>query len=85
MLDGIKELTLQVSYLIPLVFRWFDSKGFPVIKYTCIPCLKIATLCLCLMWFDYFYGSIAYSDPCQTSKTAFFCENGYLQRGNLLA
>ena len=47
MLDGMEELTLQVSYLIP--FIWFRSKGclkgFPVIKYTYVGCLKVA------MWF----------------------------------
>ena len=57
MLDGIKELSLQVSYLIP--FIWFRCKGcfkgFSVIKYTYVACLKVA------LWFvsalsDFFYG-----------------------------
>ena len=43
MLDGMEELTLQLSCLIP-----FKScfKSFPVIKYTYVPCLKVAMLCV---------------------------------------
>ena len=43
MLNGMEELTLQVSYLIP-----FKScfKVFPVINYTYEPCLKVAMLCV---------------------------------------
>ena len=43
MLNGMEELTLQVSYLIP-----FKScfNGFPVIKYTYVPCLKVTMLCV---------------------------------------
>ena len=39
----MEELTLQVSYLIP-----FKScfKGFPMIKQTYVPCLKVAVLCI---------------------------------------
>ena len=41
MLDGTEEQTLQVSYMIP-----FKScfKGFPVIKYTYVPCFKVTML-----------------------------------------
>ena len=43
MLDGLEELTLQVSYLIP-----FKScfKVFPVIKYTYVPSLTVDMLCV---------------------------------------
>ena len=47
MLDGMEELTLEVSHLIP--FIWFRCKGcfkdFPVIEYTYVACFKVA------MWF----------------------------------
>ena len=47
MLDGMEELTLEVSHLIP--FIWFRLKGcfedFPVIEYTYVACFKVA------MWF----------------------------------
>ena len=47
MLDGMEEVCLQVSYLIP-----FKScfKGFPVIKYTYVPCLEVAMLCVFALW-----------------------------------
>ena len=55
MLDQLEELALQVSHLIP--FIWFGCegcfKGFPVIKYTYLACLKVA------LWFVFaicFYG-----------------------------
>ena len=58
MLDGMEELTVQVNYLIPFIsFRSKGCfKGFAVIKYTYVPCFKFTVLCLCLMWFDCFYG-----------------------------
>ena len=68
MLDGIEELTLQVSYLIPFKGCF---KGFPVIKYTYVSCLKVVMLCvfaLCGLIFFMFHWAIAYSEPCQTSK-----------------
>ena len=71
---GMKELTLQVSYLIP-----FKScfKGFPAIKYTHVPCLKVAMLCvfaLCDSIVFMVHWEIAYSEPCQTSKMEFFAK-----------
>ena len=74
MLDGMEELTLQVSYLIP-----FKScfKGFPMIKYTYVPCLKAAMLCVFpLCGWIVFIGqwTIAYSGPCQTSKMELFAK-----------
>ena len=52
----MEELNLQVSYLI-----LFKScfKGFPVIKYTYLRCLKVAMLCifaLCVCLFLWFTG-----------------------------
>ena len=71
---GIEELTLQVSYLIP-----FKSccKGFPVIKYTYVPCLKVAMLCVfafCGLTVFMVHLAIAYSEPCQTSKMGLFAK-----------
>ena len=43
MLDGMEDPTLQVSYLIPCKSCF---KAFPVIKYTYVPCLKAAMLCV---------------------------------------
>ena len=52
MLDGMEELTLEVSHLIP--FIWFRCKGcfkdFPVIEYTYVACFKVA------MWFVFVYA-----------------------------
>ena len=50
----MEELNLQVSYLI-LFKNCF--KVFPVIKYTYVPCLKVAMLCvfaLCVWLFLWF-------------------------------
>ena len=49
MLDGIEELTLQVSYLIPFIWFYWKRyfKSFPVTKYTFLVWLKFA------MWFVY--------------------------------
>ena len=48
MLDGIEELTLNLSYLIP--FIWFCCKGlfkdFPVIKVGLSRSKKICVICL---------------------------------------
>ena len=70
-LVGIEELTVQVSYLIPFIS--FSSngcfKGFPVIKYTYVPCFKVALLCVFVLcgWIVFMvYWPIAYSEPCQT-------------------
>ena len=69
----MEELTVQVSYLIPFIS--FRSKGcfigFPVIKYTYVPCFKVALLCLfalCGLIVFMVYQPIAYSEPCQTYK-----------------
>ena len=62
----MEELTFQLCYVIP-----FKScfKGFPVIKYTYVPCLKVAMLrvfdlrgliVFMINW------EIAYSETCQT-------------------
>ena len=77
MLDSKEELTLEVSYLIP--FIWFHCKGcfkgFSVIKYTNVACLKVD------MWFVFtfcglnvfmVYWAIAYSEPFQTSNIELF-------------
>ena len=84
MLDGMEQLTLDVSYLIP--FSWFHCKGcfkgFPVIKYT-LPCLKGAMLyvfALCGLIVFMVYWAITHSGPFQTSKIEL-----YLQEVNLLA
>ena len=74
MLDGMEEPALQVSYLIP-----FKScfKAFPVIKYTYVPCLKVAMLCVvALSGLIVFmvHWAIAYSEPCQTSKVKLFAK-----------
>ena len=74
MLDGMEELTLQVSSLIP-----FKScfKVFPVIKYTYAPCLKVAMLCifaLCGLIVFMVPWAIAYSEPCHTSKMELFAK-----------
>ena len=73
-LDGMEELNLLVGYLIP-----FKScfKGFPVIKYTYIPCLKVAMLCvfaLCGLNVFMVKWAIAYSEPCQASKMELFAK-----------
>ena len=68
MLGSMEELNLQVSYLI-LFKNCF--KVFPVIKYTYVPCLKVAMLCvfaLCGLIVFMVHWAIAYSKPCQTSK-----------------
>ena len=62
------------SYLIP-----FNScfKGFPVIKYTYVPCLKITKLCvidLCGLIVFIGHLAITYSEPCQTSKMELFAK-----------
>ena len=64
----MEELNLLVSYFIP-----FKScfKGFPVIKYTYVPCLKVAMFCvfaLCGLIVFMVQWAIAYSELCQTSK-----------------
>ena len=74
MLDGMEELTLQVSYLIP-----FKScfKGLPVIKYTYVPCLKVTMLCvfaLCGLIVFVVHWAIAHSEPCQTSMMELFAK-----------
>ena len=51
----IEERTLQVNYLIPFKSCY---KGFPVIKYTYVPCLKVTMLCLFLLLFDCFKVSL---------------------------
>ena len=74
MLDGVEELTLQVCYLIPFKCCF---KGFPVIKYTYVPCLKVTMLCvfaLCGLIVFMFHWTMAYSDPCQTSKMELFAK-----------
>ena len=63
----MEEPTLKVSYLIE-----FEScfKGFPVIKYTYVPCLKIAMLCviaLCGLIVFMVHCARAYSEPCQSN------------------
>ena len=70
----MEELTLQVSYMIP-----FKScfKGFPVINYTYVPCLKVAMLCvfaLCDLIVFMVHWAIGYSEPCQTSKMEIFAK-----------
>ena len=85
MLDGMEDLNLLVSYLIP-----FKScfKCFPVIKYTYVPCLKVAMFCvfaLCGFIVFMVQWAIAYSEPCQRSKMELFCESSYLQIGKLHA
>ena len=69
---GIEELTLQVSYLIP--FKSY-CKGFPVIKYTYVPCLKAAMLCVFAfssLTVFMVHCAITYSEPYQTSKMELF-------------
>ena len=84
MLDGIEELTLQVSYLIPFIRLCCKGcfKDFPVINYTYVACFKVA------MWFVFplrslivfmVYWAATHSEPFQTSKMVFFCKNSYLQ------
>ena len=86
MLDGMEELTLQVSYLIQSKSYF---KGFPVIKYTYVPCLKIAMLCviaLCGLILFMVHWARAYSELCQLNiYDGAFCGNSYLQRSNLFA
>ena len=74
MLDGMGELTLQVRNAI-----LFKScfKGFPVIKYTYVPCLKVVILCvfaICDLIVFMVHCTIAYSKPCQTSKMELFAK-----------
>ena len=86
MLDGTEEQTLQVSYMIP-----FKScfKGFPVIKYTYVPCFNVSAVCLyvpclkvsmlcvfalCGLIVFMVHWAIAYSEPCQTSKMEIFAK-----------
>ena len=74
MLDGMEELTLQVSYLIP-----FKScfKGLPVIKYIYVPYVKVTMLCVfALRGLIVFmvHWAIAYSEPCQTSIMELFAK-----------
>ena len=74
MLNGMEELTLQVSYLIP--FKSY-FKSFPVIKYTNVPCLKVAILCvfaLCDLIVFMVHWAITYSEPCHTSKMELFAK-----------
>ena len=64
----MEELTLQVSYLIP-----FKScfKVFPVIKYTYVPCIKVAMLRMFALFgliVFMVHWAILYSKPCKTSK-----------------
>ena len=69
---GVEELTLKVSYLIPFKSCY---KGFPVIMYTYVPCLKFAMLCVfafCGLIVFMAQWAIAYSDFCQTSKMELF-------------
>ena len=63
----MKKLTLQVSYLIQ-----FKScfKGFPVIKYTYVSCLKTTLLCviaLCGLIVFMVHWARAYSEPCHSN------------------
>ena len=77
MLDGMEELTLQVSYWILFIsFRCKGCvKGFPVIKYTYVACYKV-TIWFVLTWHGLIvfmvYWEITYSGPCQTTKTKRF-------------
>ena len=65
MLDGMEELTLQVSYLIP-----FKScfKGFPVMKSIMYLVAILCVFALCDFNAFMVHWSIVYSEPCQTSK-----------------
>ena len=70
----IEERTLQVNYLIPFKSCY---KGFPVIKYTYVPCLKVTMLCVfafCYLIVLKFFWAITYSEPCQTSKMELFAK-----------
>ena len=74
MFDGVEEPTLQVAYLIP-----FKScfKGFPVLKYTYVPRLKVGILrvfSLCLLIVFMIHRVITYSKPPQTSKMELFAK-----------
>ena len=75
MLDGMEQLTLQVSYLFP--FKSY-LKDFPVSKYTCVPCVKVAMLCafaLCGLIVIMVHWAIAYSEPnLETSKMKLFAK-----------
>ena len=78
----MEELLYRVSFLIP-----FKScfKGFPVIKYTYVPYLKVALLCLfalCGLIVFMVHWTTAYSEPCQTSKMELFAK---IVTSNLLA
>ena len=78
MLDELKELILQVSHLIPVI--WFHCEGCfkvfsRVIKYTYLDYLKVVP------WFVFaIYGLLvlmvywaeSYSDSCQTCKMEHF-------------
>ena len=79
MLDGMEELILQVSYLIPFIrFRCKDCfKDFPMIKCTYVLCLKVSMLCvfaLCGLIAFIVHCVIAYSELCQTSKMEIFAK-----------
>ena len=75
MLDGMEQLTLQISYLFP--FKSY-FKGFSVIKYTYVPCVKVAMLCafaLCGLIVIMVHWAIAYSEAnLQTSKMKLFAK-----------
>ena len=69
MLDGMEKPTLQVICLI-LVKCCF--KGFPLIKYTYVPCLKVAMLFVFVLIIFIVHLVIAYSGPYQTSNLEIF-------------
>ena len=82
----MEELTLQVSYLIPFIS--FSCKGcfksFPMIKYTYVPSLKVAMLCVfasCRLIAFVVHWEIACPEPCQTS----FAKTATSKEVNLLA
>ena len=77
MLDGMEELTLEVSHLIS--FIWFRCKGcskdFPVSEYTYVACFKVAmwfVFALCGLMVFMVYDATTYSEPFQISKMEFF-------------
>ena len=73
----MEELTLQLSYLVPFIsFSCMCCfKSFPMIKYTYVPSLKVAMLCvfaLCGLIVFMTYWAMAYSEPCKTPKMELF-------------
>ena len=68
----MEKLNSQLSYLLQFKGCF---KVFPVIKYTYVPCLKIAMLCVfafCSLIAFMVHWAIAYPEPCQTSKMGLF-------------